>query len=319
MLDVIFNGSRDRKPSGAALVTLTLFDPDEAEAARREDQQNGVPHHPGGKPRRPGEIQVTRKLLRSGDSDYLINGRSVRLRDVHDLFLGTGLGPNHYAIIEQGRIGQVLSSKPLDRRALIEEAAGVTKFKTRKRLAELKLESAKQNLHRVNDILQEVTRQAGSLKRQAARARRYEEYRRELSTAATALFASRFRRMDVEIKAGEESLRQAHEEFERRAGQAEGLEAELEEKRDAQHKCEAELQTGREDLSRLTVEVETAALADRAADAPRGREREPQAARRRGDRFDQRSAGPARSGAGARAGSGRDSRPPSRRDPIQVG
>ncbi len=254
MADVIFNGSRDRKPSGAAVVTVTLFDPEEAQAARHGE--NGIQHHPGGKPRRPGEIQVTRKLLRSGDSDYMINGRSVRLRDVHDLFMGTGLGPNHYAIIEQGRIGQVLSSKPLDRRALIEEAAGVTKFKTRKRLAELKLENAKQNLHRVNDILQEVTRQAASLKRQAARARRYEEYRQELSTAAEAVFANRFRRMDAHIKEAEQRLEGARQSFSERGAQAERLEAELNEKRDAQHKCESELQSGREELARLTVEVE---------------------------------------------------------------
>ena len=89
--------------------------------------------------------------------------------------MGTGLGPESYAIIEQGRIGQILSSKPQDRRAVIEEAAGITKFKTRKRLAEAKLEGAKQNLARVYDILEEVTRQVNSLKRQASKARRYDE------------------------------------------------------------------------------------------------------------------------------------------------
>src|SRR5207245_7261549 len=101
-----------------------------------------------------------------GESEYLIDGRPARLRDIQDLFMGTGLGPESYAIIEQGRIGQILSSKPQDRRGVIEEAAGITRFKTRKRLAEAKLESAKQNLSRVFDILEEVTRQANSLKRQ---------------------------------------------------------------------------------------------------------------------------------------------------------
>ncbi len=95
---------------------------------------------------RTGEITITRRLYRSGESEYLINGKTSRLRDIQDLFLGTGLGPESYAIIEQGRIGQILSNKPQDRRAVIEEAAGITKFKTRKRLAEAKLESAKQNL-----------------------------------------------------------------------------------------------------------------------------------------------------------------------------
>ena len=126
--------------------------------------------------RRPsgrGEITITRRLYRSGESEYLINGKLARLRDIQDLFLGTGLGPESYAIIEQGRIGQILSNKPQDRRAVIEEAAGITKFKTRKRLAEAKLEGAKQNLARVFDILEEVTRQVNSLKRQAAKAKRY--------------------------------------------------------------------------------------------------------------------------------------------------
>jgi chromosome segregation protein len=118
-------------------------------------------------PARAGEIIVTRRLFRSGDSEYLLNGKLCRLRDIQDIFMGTGLGPESYAIIEQERIGQLLSSKPHDRRAIIEEAAGITRFKTKKRLAELRLESAKQNLARVNDIFEEVTRQMNSLKRQA--------------------------------------------------------------------------------------------------------------------------------------------------------
>ena len=101
----------------------------------------------------PGEaVSVTRRLYRSGESEYLLNNKICSLRDIQDLFSGTGLAGGHYAIIEQGRIGQILSSKPLDRRGLIEEAAGITKFKSRKRSAELKLESAKQNLTRLNDI-----------------------------------------------------------------------------------------------------------------------------------------------------------------------
>jgi chromosome segregation protein len=122
-------------------------------------------------------ITVARRLYRTGESEYEMNGRACRLRDVQDLFAGTGLGGAHYAIIEQGRIGQVLSAKPLDRRALIEEAAGISKFKLRQRAAELKLEATRQNLSRVTDILAEVERQQGSLKRQAARARRYKRLR----------------------------------------------------------------------------------------------------------------------------------------------
>src|SRR5207253_459178 len=143
-----------------------------------------------------GEIIITRRLYRSGESEYLINGRSARLRDIQDLFTGTGLGPESYAIIEQGRIGQILSNKPADRRAIIEEAAGIGKYKTRKRLAESKLESARQNLSRVFDILEEVTRQLNSLKRQASKAKRYEELKGEMDAKLRIVLAGRFRTLE---------------------------------------------------------------------------------------------------------------------------
>jgi chromosome segregation protein len=127
-----------------------------------------------------GEIVITRRLFRTGESEYLLNGKLCRLRDIQDIFMGTGLGPESYAIIGQERIGQLLSSKPHDRRAIIEEAAGITRFKTKKRLAELRLESAKQNLARVDDIFEEVTRQMNSLKRQASKAERFVAVREEL-------------------------------------------------------------------------------------------------------------------------------------------
>ena len=123
---------------------------------------------------------VNRRLFRSGESEYLLNGKLCRLRDIQELFMGTGLGPESYALIEQGRIGQILSSRPTDRRNIIEEAAGITKFKTKKRLAEARLEDAKQNLARVNDIFEEVTRQMNSLKRQASKAERYAKLREEM-------------------------------------------------------------------------------------------------------------------------------------------
>ena len=123
----------------------------------------------------------------------------ARLRDIQDLFLGTGLGPESYAIIEQGRIGQILSNRPQDRRAVIEEAAGITKFKTRKRLAEAKLESAKQNLSRVFDILEEVTRQVNSLKRQAAKTKRYGELKTEATAYLRQVLTARFRLLEREM------------------------------------------------------------------------------------------------------------------------
>ncbi|MCU1312561.1 MAG: smc, partial [Acidobacteriaceae bacterium] len=178
--------------------------PAPAEVAEGEAQNGGVPavvlkirrRKFQRTPARAGEIIVTRRLFRSGDSEYLLNGKLCRLRDIQDIFMGTGLGPESYAIIEQERIGQLLSSKPHDRRAIIEEAAGITRFKTKKRLAELRLESAKQNLARVNDIFEEVTRQMNSLKRQAAKAERYAAVRDELRGRLRVVLASRLHQMD---------------------------------------------------------------------------------------------------------------------------
>jgi chromosome segregation protein len=194
MEDVIFNGTRDRKPQGMAEVVLTLRAVEDIVAGREGDEveiegAGSVPEEARQSTRRragdtvlsAGErVTVGRRLYRSGESEYLMNGRACRLRDVQDLFAGTGLGGVHYAIIEQGRIGQILSSKPQDRRGLIEEAAGITKFKSRKRAAELRLESARANLLRLNDIVSEVERQVGSLKRQAAKARRYRRLKEEM-------------------------------------------------------------------------------------------------------------------------------------------
>ena len=129
----------------------------------------------------PGEaVSVTRRLFRSGESEYLLNDKLCRLRDIQDLFSGTGLAGGHYAIIEQGRIGQILSAKPMDRRTIIEEAAGITKFRVRQRAAEARLESARTNLSRISDIISEIDRQVNSLRRQAAKARRYRVFREEL-------------------------------------------------------------------------------------------------------------------------------------------
>jgi chromosome segregation protein len=264
MQDVIFAGTRERKPLGMAEVTLTMVDPEayegpvpvepevvvdsenpvdwDEDALRRqraseaeeiiaaeqpgqsldEDsaQESFPPEAQGGDgpqaaegpqavvlkirrrkfqrtPQR-GEVVITRRLFRTGESEYLLNGKLCRLRDIQDIFMGTGLGPESYAIIGQERIGQLLSSKPHDRRAIIEEAAGITRFKTKKRLAELRLESAKQNLARVDDIFEEVTRQMNSLKRQAAKAERFVAVRDELRARLRVVLASRMAAMDAE-------------------------------------------------------------------------------------------------------------------------
>ncbi len=157
----------------------------------------------------PGEaISVGRRLYRSGESEYLLNGRSCRLRDIQDLFAGTGLSGAHYALIEQGKIGQILSSKPSDRRNLIEEAAGISKFRTRQRAAETRLESAKSNLNRISDIVSEIDKQANSLRRQAAKTRRYKVLREEFRELLRRTFSAEGKYLsdlvnDLETKLGE--------------------------------------------------------------------------------------------------------------------
>ena len=126
------------------------------------------------------DVEVARRLYRSGESEYLIDGQVCRLRDIQDLLMDSGVGVKAYAVIEQGKIGQILGARPMERRQLLEEAAGVTKYKTRRRSAELKLEAAQQNLTRVDDVVFEVEKQRGALKRQAAKARRYRRLREEL-------------------------------------------------------------------------------------------------------------------------------------------
>ena len=144
----------------------------------------------------PGEaVSVTRRLYRSGESEYLLNDRPCRLRDIQDLFSGTGLAGGHYAIIEQGRIGQILSAKPMDRRTIIEEAAGITKFRVRQRATEGRLESARGNLSRISDIISEIDRQVNSLRRQAAKARRYGVIREELRELLRHVFVAEDRKL----------------------------------------------------------------------------------------------------------------------------
>ena len=216
MEDVIFGGSDARKPTAAAEVRLKLIGvaarvPAGAGARAVVLDEGGVA--PGGGEALAGpdgtllvpsvalddeplivrDVELMRRLYRSGESEYLIDGESCRLRDVQDLLMDAGLGIKAYAVIEQGKIGQILSARPTDRRQLIEEAAGVTKYKSRRRAAELKLEAAQQNLTRVDDIIFEVEKQRGALKRQAAKARRYKRLREQLRQWEKVQFAERYR------------------------------------------------------------------------------------------------------------------------------
>src|SRR5215471_7256839 len=169
MEDVIFNGSESRGPHGLAEVTLTFDNSDLEQAASLPIEYRDYP-----------EIAVTRRLFRDGTSQYLLNKTEVRLKDIVDVFLGTGVGSKAYSIVEQGKIGLIVSARPEDRRSLIEEAAGITKYKARKKTTERKMELTEQNLLRVGDRVAELERNVTSLQRQAAKAERYVSYRNEL-------------------------------------------------------------------------------------------------------------------------------------------
>jgi len=285
MADVIFNGTGTRPPTGMAEVSMTLVNPEYNEAGVAEEAEpipesepaaeetagfepensgNGNGHGNGNgngaKPskfrHRSGEITVTRRLFRSGESEYLINGDACRLRDIQDLFMGTGLGPESYAIIEQGRIGQILSSKPYDRRLILEEAAGVSKFKTRKRLAEAKLESSRQNLARIADILEEVVKQVNSLKRQASKARRYRELHEELRGRLKSVLVSRLKALEVEFQRLHAELARVNESCLAAVQELEALEREQKDATKRYEDLEDHLTECRERLSRGNLERE---------------------------------------------------------------
>ena len=205
MEDVIFNGSDARKPTGAAEVRLKFTQVTQAPMAPMVAAVDLDPLLDTG-PLVARDVEIGRRLYRSGESEYLIDGEVCRLRDIHDLLMDSGLGVKAYAVIEQGKIGQILSSRPTERRMLIEEAAGVTKYKSRRRAAELKLEAAQQNLTRIDDIVFEVEKQRGALKRQAARARRYKALREELRRWEQLQFARRYAALGREIEAAERQL-----------------------------------------------------------------------------------------------------------------
>ncbi len=228
MEDVIFNGSDARKPGAAAEVRLRLT------GLTATGSANGNGHHVDVEEAIleqarafTRDVDVTRRLYRSGESEYLIDGEVCRLRDVHELLMDTGLGAKAYAIIEQGKIGMILSSRPTDRRQLIEEAAGITRYKSRRRAAELKLEAAQLNLTRVDDIVFEVEKQRGALKRQAAKARRYKKLREELRRWEKVLFARRYRELAQAIAAARARLAEVREHEVAAAGRVAAVESDL--------------------------------------------------------------------------------------------
>jgi chromosome segregation protein len=202
----------------------------------------------------PGEaVSVTRRLYRSGESEYLLNDRPCRLRDIQDLFSGTGLAGGHYAIIEQGRIGQILSAKPMDRRTIIEEAAGITKFRVRQRAAEARLESARGNLSRVSDIIAEIERQVNSLRRQAAKARRYRIQREELRELLRRVYVAEEQNLVALLEQTQVQLDSAQEDDQR-------LMAELAEREDNSRAATQTARALEDELAQVRAAVADAAL-----------------------------------------------------------
>ena len=218
MEDVIFSGTEMRKPLGYAYVALTMDN---------SDHKLPIDYK---------EVTVARRVYRSGESEYLINGRSCRLKDVQELFMDTGIGKEGYSIIGQGQIDKILSGKPEDRRELFDEAAGIVKFKRRKYEAEKNLEEERANLSRVSDIITEIERQLVPLEKQSETAKIYLNYREELKNLEVSLFLKEYDKIhqskeDVEnkLKIATEDLEEAKKEYENIKNEYQRLELQLEE------------------------------------------------------------------------------------------
>lgn len=216
MEDVIFAGADGYAPMGFAEVSLTL-------------ENDGGPFP--AKYLRHSEVMVTRRLHRSGESEYFVNRESARLKDIQEIFMDTGAGSKGFSIIAQGQIGKIVTSKPEERRVLIEEAAGITKFKVRKRESQRKLTATDQNLTRLQDIIGEQKRQLDSLQRQAQRAERYRKIKDELQEKDMWLASQSYLSIHEETEAAQKTFNEAQEnEIEASSGMGQ-KEAELEEKR----------------------------------------------------------------------------------------
>ena len=237
MADVIFNGTDTRKPVGFAEVSLTFTDC----AAELE-----VDWH---------DVRVTRRVYRDGNSEYLLNKTPCRLRDIQGLFADTGVARAAYSMMEQGKIDMVLSSRPEDRRAVFEEAAGITKYKNQKREALRKLEATEANLLRIGDVIKEVKRQIGSLQRQAGKARRYQALLADLRTLDTHHSRKQLESLETELaRSHAEIARVSKSEHEIRT-EINMKETELAERRNALDKIDTQITDGRSDLQHLETEI----------------------------------------------------------------
>ncbi|MGA3266803.1 MAG: chromosome segregation protein SMC [Verrucomicrobiota bacterium] len=238
MADVIFNGTESRRSMGLGEVSLTLSDvgQENLRAAGVE-----VPYD---------EVTLTRRIFRDGNSEYFLNRTPCRLKDIQQLFMGTGVGRTSYSILAQGHITQILSSKPEDRRLIFEEAAGITKFKSQKKESLRKLEYTEQNLLRVADLIREVKRQIGSLQRQAGKARRYKQISQELQHLDTQLARHQFDVLQAEIAEKQGAVEKLRNEIEQGAREVSRLEDEIAHLRgrlsEVEHEVAAQQQRGLE-------------------------------------------------------------------------
>ena len=208
MQDVIFSGTELRKPLGYAYVAITLDN---------SDHQLAIDYN---------EVTVARRIYRSGESEYLLNGTPCRLKDVNELFYDTGIGKEGYSIIGQGQIDKILSGKPEERRELFDEAAGIVKFKRRKLAAQKKLEDEQQNLVRVNDILSELEKQIGPLEKQSETAKIYLKKKEELKTLDVNMFLLENQRLQEQLKDAQEKYDIASEDLENTSKQYENIKEE---------------------------------------------------------------------------------------------
>ena len=231
MQDVIFAGTETRKPLGYASVSITLDN---------SDHRLPVSYD---------EVTVTRRVYRSGESEYLLNGTQVRLKDINEMFYDTGIGKEGYSIIGQGQIDKILNGKPEERRELFDEAAGIVKFKRRKNTAQKKLEAERQNLVLVNDILSELTRQLGPLEKQAQTAKIYLQKRDELKRYDVNLFLLEFERLKRELQEVEEKQQLAQNQLEETKAEYEKAKEEYEEIEAQLEKLDVTLQENRDEVS----------------------------------------------------------------------
>lgn len=242
MEDVIFNGSESLPPTGMAEVSLILDNEDSRGPADYSSFS---------------EIMVTRRLFRSGESEYLINKVPCRLKDIVELFLGTGVGNKAYSIVQQGRVEEMVNAKSEERRSLIEEAAGTSKYKSRKLVAERKLERTRENLLRVSDIVREIERQIRSLELQAKKAERYKSLRAELKEKEILWTVRQKQTLDSDIAGQETKIKTVEDQVVQLLASIHSKEARSEEIRASLLEAESQINSRQEDVYQLKVQVQT--------------------------------------------------------------